>query len=279
MTGADRQWLLNRRNFAGRWQGSSTWYLRPGGLGAAPAAPLAPLDLAHPSRVIEDTCYAISFRDDDNGLWEGSGLLLAPEGRRCLSLSRSTYNRGGQCWQFEGAGGQSSLAVDAAEPRFGHEINHFHGRSRSMLVLLWDRQPPAAQPWRLSAVAAVPFRCSLSEPPEPARPPASAEHILAAVEGWPGSEEVLHPGQWPDRDPDPRPAAPFRPELFAAAGRCAALADRLLFAVPEELPEGGFRLETGCLLTPQLFQQISLQFNAGQRLERIERRRFSPGAG
>jgi len=273
MSGADRQWTLNRLNFEGCWQGASRWYLR------AEQHPTAPLAFDQPDRLIADTRYAIHFSDADTGVWDGSGLLFAPDGRRRLPLSRQGYNQGGSCWQFLGAGGQSSLTVDPAAPRFGHEINHFHGRSRSMLVLLWDRQPPAAQPWRLSAVAAVPFRCSLSEPPEPARPPASAEHILAAVEGWPGSEEVLHPGQWPDRDPDPRPAAPFRPELFAAAGRCAALADRLLFAVPEELPEGGFRLETGCLLTPQLFQQISLQFNAGQRLERIERRRFSPGAG
>ena len=55
-----------------------------------------------------------------------------------------------------------------------------------------------------------------------------------------------------------------------------ALADRLVFAVPEELPDGTFQLQTGCLLTTQLFQQISLCFNAEQRLSRIERRRFSP---
>ena len=52
-------------------------------------------------------------------------------------LSRSTYNSSGACWQFEAAGGQSSLEVPTDLPRFGHEINLFCGRSRSMLVLLW----------------------------------------------------------------------------------------------------------------------------------------------
>lgn len=282
MTGADRQWLLNRRNFEGRWLGSSTWYLRPGGLGAAPAAPLAPLDLAHPSRVIEDTCYAISFRDDDNGLWEGSGLLLAPEGRRCLSLSRSTYNRGGQCWQFEGAGGQSSLAVDAAEPRFGHEINLFHGRSRSMLVLLWGRHGGGDQgagdqgAWWLDAVGAVPFRCRLQEPPDPARGPQSVEELLAAVAGWPGTDESLEPHAWPADPPPPQPCDPFDPAAFAGAGRTAAFADRLVCAVPEQLPAGAFRLEVGCRLALDAFSQVSLLFDDQQRLQQWQLRRFRP---
>jgi hypothetical protein len=58
-----------------------------------------------------------------------------------------------------------------------------------------------------------------------------------------------------------------------------ALADRLVFAVPQELPARAFRLETGCLVTPLLFQQLSLCFDAEQRLVRIERRRFSPAGG
>ena len=192
MTGADRQWQLNRQNFEGCWQGTSHWYLR----GAAPGEGL---DLERPARVIDNTRYAISFSDADTGVWDGSGLLFAPEGRRRLELSRSSYNRGGSCWQFRGAGGQSSLRVDGKASRFGHEINLFHGRSRSMLVLLWDRGggSEGGGEWRLGAVAAVPFRCGLSEPVEPPRAPLAADELLAAVEGWPGQEETLRPGAWP----------------------------------------------------------------------------------
>lgn len=271
MTGADRQWRLNRENFEGCWQGASQWYLRDG-------AP--PLDLTRPSRVIADTRYAISFQDADTGLWDGSGLLFAPDGRRQLPLSRQTYNQGGSCWQFLGAGGQSSLRVDAGAPRFGHEINLFDRRSRSMLVLLWDRQAAGGPlAWRLSAVAAVPFRCSLSQPQDPPRSALAAADLLATAEGWPGTLEVLVPGQWPADDPEQIPAEPFSAAGFARHPCTAALADGLVFSVPETLPAGAFRLEAGCLLSPKRFHQISLLFNARQQLSRLELRRFSPPAG
>ena len=125
MTGHDRQWLLNRRNFEGRWCGTSHWYLRQPMQEGRPGR----LDLEHPARVITDTCYEISFSDDDTGLWDGSGLLLAPGGRRQLPLTRAGYNQGGMCWQFPGAGGLSSLLVDPSQPRFGHEVNLFRRRS------------------------------------------------------------------------------------------------------------------------------------------------------
>jgi hypothetical protein len=269
MTGADRQWQLNRRNFEGCWQGTSHWYLR----GEPPRGERAggELDLAQPSRVIENTRYAIHFSDADSGVWDGSGMLFAPGGKRRLELSRATYNLGGSCWQFRGAGGQSSLRVEAEAPRFGHEINLFHGRSRSMLVLLWNRAD-----WQLASVAAVAFRCGLSEPVEPPRPPLAAAELLAAVEGWPGQEETLRPGDWPERDPLPRACAPFRAACFQAAGLCAALADRLVFAAPERLPAGAFRIEAGCLLTPQRFHWISLVFDDQQGLSAVELRRFRP---
>nr|WP_259735431.1 hypothetical protein [Synechococcus sp. CS-1329] len=175
MTGHDRQWDLNRLNFEGRWCGTSRWYERAGdGL----------LDLSSPVAVIEDTCYAISFSDPDSGLWDGSGLRFAPDGRRRLPLSRASYNGGGQCWQFRGAAGQSSLVLDSRHPRFGHEVNLFRGRSRSMLVLLYA--PAPALGWRLQSLGVVPFRCSLAAEPDPARPAASDwRALLAEQEGWP----------------------------------------------------------------------------------------------
>ena len=148
------QWTLNRCNFAGHWQGCGSWFERDGS---------GRLDLQHPTRRIDPTTYAISFSDDDHGVWDGSGLAFAPGGQATYPISRATYNAGGGCWQFPGAGGQSSRGLDAERPRFGHEINLFCGRSRSMLVLLWE---PLDGCWRLQRVGAVGFRCLNSPDPE-----------------------------------------------------------------------------------------------------------------
>ncbi|MCP9927091.1 hypothetical protein KBY90_04300 [Cyanobium sp. CH-040] len=272
MTGHDRQWALNRRNFEGRWCGTSHWYLRP----QDSAAGAAPLDLERPSRTIDDTCYAISFSDDDNGLWDGRGLLLAPGGQRRLPLSRATYNRGGLCWQFPGAGGQSSLAVDPAQPRFGHEVNLFHRRSRSMLVLLYaPLDTGEGLCWRLDAVAAVAFRCTLTSPGDPARPAVRDwRALLAEQEGWPGRMERLEPHRPPAEAPPAEPCGAFRAADFALHAGTAGFADGLVCSVPEELPAGAFVLQVGCRLEADRFHQISLRFGADQRLEAWELRRF-----
>ena len=93
------QWTLNRRNFAGHWQGCGHWFEREGS---------GRLDLHCPSRRIDPTTYAFSFSDDVHGVWDGSGLAFAPGGKATYPISRATYNAGGGCWQFPGAGGQSS---------------------------------------------------------------------------------------------------------------------------------------------------------------------------
>ena len=51
------QWTLNRRNFAGHWQGCGHWFEREGS---------GQLDLQRPIRLIDPTIYAISFSDDDH---------------------------------------------------------------------------------------------------------------------------------------------------------------------------------------------------------------------
>jgi hypothetical protein len=294
-SGHHHQWELNRRNFQGRWCGTSQWFLRDAQGG---------LDLQNPSRVIEGTCYAIDFSDDDTGLWDGSGLLFAPDGRRRLPLSKAAYNSTGQGWQFAGAGGQSSLAVDPAQSRFGHELNLFlHGpgwRSRSMLVLLWaqgqgeagagaepqlESDGVASPVWRLDAVGAVPFRCGLSPAAEPPRPQRPWQEVLAEQRGWPGQLEQLEPGAWPSFDPRLEPCEPFDPDLLAlerpggGLPLVAGCVDGLVFAVPEVLPAAAFRLQVGCRLAADRFDLISIAFGDDQRLRAWERRRFSPVGG
>ena len=71
------QWTLNRRNFAGHWQGCGHWFEQDGS---------GRLDLQHPTRRIDPTTYAISFSDDDHGVWDGSGHLQRRW--RLLAVSR-----------------------------------------------------------------------------------------------------------------------------------------------------------------------------------------------
>lgn len=54
--------------------------------------------------------------------------------------------------------------------------------------------------------------------------------------------------------------------------------DGLLFSVPSVLPEGAFNLETGGRLAADLFQQISIRFDALGDLTSWERCCFRPAA-
>jgi hypothetical protein len=282
MTGADRQWQLNRQNFEGRWQGPTRWYGRDD-QGA--------LDLKNPELELPHSTYTIQFDSPSSGSWHGVGLRFAPGGERRIPLSASTYNRSGSCWQFPGAGGQSSLQVPVsaaaaagAGARFGHEINLFQGRSRTMLVALWLPQPgapPGARPWRLDQLAVTPFRCSLA-PQDPPRPTVGDPRaFLEQLRGWVGERERLEPGRWPEHDAPAQTCEPFEPGGFTTAGLTAAgltagFADGLVACLPEWLPETAFTLEVGALLEPNLFTRISLRFNAVGQLEAWERSRYRP---
>ncbi|WP_043368577.1 hypothetical protein [Cyanobium sp. PCC 7001] len=279
MTGAERQWQLNRENFEGRWQGPTRWYGR-NDEGA--------LDLKNPELELPHSTYTIQFDSPSSGSWHGVGLRFAPGGERRIPLAAHTYNQGGSCWQFPGAGGQSSLQVPeppaaggAAGSRFGHEINLFQGRSRTMLVALWLPQPGApqgARPWRLDQLAVTPFRCSLG-PQDPPRPAVDhPQEFLEPLSGWVGERERLQPGRWPEHDEPAEACETFEPAGFNAAGLAAGFADGLVACLPEWLPEAAFTLEVGALLEPHLFTRITLRFNAAGQLEAWERRRYRPAA-
>ena len=257
------QWTLNRLNFQGCWQGRGAWFGRDS---------KGRLDLASPVRVMDPTTYDISFSDPDTGVWDGSGLFFASNGQARYDISRNTYNTGGGCWQFKGAGGQSSLVPDPDRRRFGHEINLFHGRTRSMLVLIWE---PVGTRWRLQLVGAVGFRCRRASEPVAERPEFStAEAMLAPLLDWSGETETLRPkagciGQVSA----PQPTV-FVPDQFMRHEKTAVMEAGLIFSVPEYLPDGPFQLEIGGLLDVGLFQQLSIVFDANSRLTAWERRRF-----
>ena len=261
------QWTLNRRNFEGHWQGCGYWFERDGS---------DRLDLHCPSRRIDPTTYVISFSDDDHGVWDGSGLAFAPDGRATYPISRATYNAGGGCWQFPGAGGQSSLSLDPDKPRFGHEINLFCGNSRSMLVLLWE---PCDGRWRLNRVGAVGFRCLNSSDPEPDHPACeTAGALLAPMQGWSGERQTLRPQPVVNAKAENAAPVVFEPSQLLHNDCSAAMPDGLVFSVPSEIPEQTFSLEIGGHLSADLFQQISIHFDESGQLRAWERRLFRNGA-
>ena len=259
------QWTLNKLNFSGRWRGRGAWFQRN---------QFGQLDLEVPTRLIDPTIYDITFQDADNGLWDGSGLFFTPGGEATYAISRDTYNASGSCWQFHGAGGQSSLAFNPETKRFGHEINHFSGRSRSMLVLIWES---VDDQWRLEVIGAVAFRCGNAVEIEAERPRmGSPEALLEPLRGWMGTVETLRPAAGTEGQATEPRAVAFQPENLLCQPCSAVMPDGLVFSVPEQRPNCAFRLETGCLLEPDLFQQISILFDEQGRLTTWERRRFQP---
>ena len=258
------QWVLNRLNFQGCWQGRGRWFGRDS---------QDRLDLASPVRVMDPTTYDISFSDPDTGVWDGSGLFFAQGGKARYEISRSTYNTGGGCWQFQGAGGQSSLVPNFGHRRFGHEINLFHGRSRSMLVLIWE---PVGTRWRLQLVGAVGFRCQKAPAPEPERPVfMTAEEMLAPLMGCSGVAETLRPQPGCiSQVSAPQPSV-FVTDQFMRHEITTVMQDALVFSVPEYLPKGAFQLEIGGLLDVGLFHQLSIVFDTSGRLTTWVHRRFS----
>ncbi len=257
------QWEHNRLNFEGLWQGNSHWYVRRDD---------GELDLRQPTSIVGQTRYAISFEDADTGLWDGTGLFFAPGGAAQYALSRSDYNASGACWQFAGAGGQSSLEVSDDMRRFGHEINFFHGRSRSMLVLIWK---PDGLNWRLNTIGAVAFRCQLSEEMEPSRPQASSiGALLKPLDGCSGVVERFNPLSGVTGRSSTPESVRWDPEPFLQAELRGVFNDGLACGVPERLPYGGFRLEVGCL-QPSRFQELRIDFDEHHRLRYWERLLFA----
>ena len=71
-------------------------------------------------------------------------------------------------------------------------------------------------------------------------------------------------------------AAPlvFDPSQLLHNDCSAVMPDGLVFSVPSEIPEQPFSLEIGGRLGAELFQQISIHFDASGQLMAWERRRF-----
>ena len=101
--------------------------------------------------------------------------------------------------------------------------------------------------------------------------------MLATLEGWSSLAETFQPQPGCiGRVSSLQPSA-FVPEHFMRHERTAAMPGGLIFSVPEYLPDGAYQLEIGCLHTVELFQQLSIVFDANGHLTAWERRRFLAG--
>lgn len=193
------------------------------------------LDLDAASQVIDDSCYHISFTDADTGTWDGTGLRLAPGGKKLLRISRKTCNASGKVVGFLGCGAQVSTNLHGG-PMAGIEANFFFNRSRSMIVVLYRKasEPRAgAAAMTLNSVAVAPFRCAFGCDVPRTDTVTPLPELLAAVAGWAGQEQsypanrVLEDeGEWRavadpfapshvlNLVPEPRIAKAFRDGLF-----------------------------------------------------------------
>ena len=145
-----------------------------------------------------------------------------------------------------------------------------------MLVLLWE---PFDGRWRLQRVGAVGFRCLNSSNPESDRPACETTGaLLAPMLGWSGERHTLRPQ--PGVNGQAENAAPtvFEPSQLLHNDCSAAMPDGLVFSVPSEISEQTFSLEIGGHLSAELFQQISIHFDASGKLRAWERRLFRKGA-
>lgn len=259
---ADGQWERMRASFDGDWQGITTWYGRDG----------EGMNLTQGTASAEVSRYSIRFSDAHTGEWHGTGLRFAPGGERRFPLYRRTYNLGHNCWHFPHTAGQSSLQMDGGIARAGHEVNFFNGRSRSMLVVLYQQQPDGQM--LLDSIAATPFRCQRTAPEAERDQFQSLEELFAAVSGWRGGEAKLLPGCSAELTTSPKPTAPFRADTFAVHNVNGLFADNLICSLPDRLPEDAFQLHIGCCLDAASFVHVVIGFDERHDLTGWVERRF-----
>lgn len=263
-TGADRQWDLMRANFDGDWQGVTTWYGRDS----------TGVDLIRGESDPAGSMYTIRFSDANTGFWHGTGLRFASGGERKFPLYRHSYNLGNSCWQFPGTAGQSSLEMDGSTSRAGHEVNFFTSRSRSMLIALYQWKDD--QTMVLQSVAATPFRCQRAHP-DPVRDRRDSQQaIFQSIAGWPGIEQELQPGKWPEHTPVGDRIAGFDVRSFQKHDVNGFFADNLFCSLPEHLTQGPFELNFGCLLRSKIFVHLMIEYDEKHLLTRWVERRYQP---
>ncbi|CAK6691153.1 hypothetical protein VB734_06855 [Synechococcus sp. BA-124 BA4] len=262
--GAEHQWDLMRASFDGDWQGVTTWYGRES----------AGMDLTRGQSDPAGSMYAISFSDANTGLWHGTGLRFASNGERKFPLQKHNYNLSNNCWHFQDTAGQSSLEMDGSAGRAGHEINFFTSRSRSMIIALYQWQEEYGMV--LQSLAATPFRCQRACVDPVRDGPDSQQNLFQAIAGWPGMEQELRPGKWPENAPPKRPIAGFASRSFQKHDVNGYFADNLMCSVPGSLHQGPFDLNFGCMLSAKSFVHLIIEYDEKHQLTRWVERRYQP---
>ena len=264
----NRQWELMKRNFLGKWQGTALWY--ESDVHGSFVASMKGEVLPPPSLSIPDTEYFIYSLDADTVIWHGKGLKFAPGGEKILNISRATTNASGRSFNIGGAGGQCS--VDFKSSSFGMEINFFHERSRSMIIVLYKPGSTSGK-FFLDRICIVPFRCGLgySFPLKPSQTAVrrSVSTLLAGLsEKTCRMQWMSHSRALDETDGGEVQTMPTRSMLLfedSDSRLVQSFDDDLVCSVPLEVTaEQHCELVFGCRHTDHLFQAVTIVYSNGK---------------
>ena len=128
----------------------------------------------------------------------------------------------------------------------------------------------------LQSIAATPFRCKRALI-DPVRARLDSIHdVFEAIAGWPGMEQELRPGQWPENSSLGHSIPEFDAKSFQKHDVNGCFLDGLLCSLPGYLPQGAFDLNFGCLLSAKSFVHLIIRYDGKHQLVSWVERRYQP---
>lgn len=284
-TAFDRQWELLKTNFRGKWQARTIWYDKnKGDVGSmdhqAFVAEMKGATLPAPVAIVDKTQYHIYFLDADTGVWDGSGLRFAPNGKKILQISKKTFNEAGKGFEFQGMGGQCS--PDTSSNIFAAENNFFYERSRSMIIAMY-RLDSASDRQLLTSICIAPFRCGLgcNFPSKPSQGVVrgSIGDLLQSLKEktcrrqWRSYTRALDETDGGELCEYPTSSLRY----FSDPERVVQLFDDdLVCSIPADVKAGGeCELVFGCFHTPSYAQIVTLTYNTNGKIDRYTLEKWS----
>lgn len=280
----DMYWKLLKENFRGKWQGNTTWYIKNQGNGNGGnldhdtfIAQMKGATLPAPA-LIKKSQHHIYFLDAETGVWHGTGLRFTPEDEKVLPLNRETFTE--SAFLFQGMGGQCN--VDTNTNRFFAELNFFHERSRSMIIVMYCLDSACGR-LLLDSICICPFRCGLGCN-FPLKPPqtevrGSVNTLLLSLRGktchkqWRNRTNALNEANGGELCEYPTIAI----QSFSDPERVVQLFDDdLVCSIPATIqPGGGCELYFACFHTPNYTQILTLTYDSKGKIEQYTLEKWS----
>ena len=262
----NRQWELFKHNFLGKWQGRGLWYDSDDHTSFV--ANLRSKELPPPSKIMPEMESSFYSLDADTVLFRGKGFRISPGGER--KFSRTTFDELGHRFLIGQTGGQCS--VDFKSSSFGMEINFFHERSRSMIVVLYKPGSTSGK-FFLDRICIAPFRCGLgcSFPLKPLQTAVrrSVSTLLAGLsEKTCRMQWMSHSHALDETDGGEVQTMPTRSMLLfedSDSRLVQSFDDDLVCSVPLEVAaDQDSKLVFGCRHTDHLFQAVTVSYSNGK---------------